>query len=114
MPRSTLEYLRHIRDEAQYILRTTAGLSKEQFVNDETLKRAVVRSLEVMGEAAKQVPEDFRDQHPAISWRAISGMRDRLIHGYLAVNYNIVWETVTIKVPELSNQLRGLLDEPPP
>lgn len=68
MPRSTFEYLRHMQDEAQYVLTATAGLSKEEIVADATLKRAIVRSLETIGEASKQVPTDFRELHSEIPW----------------------------------------------
>jgi uncharacterized protein with HEPN domain len=109
MPRSTLEYLRHMQDEARYILHSTHGLTKDRLLADETLKRAVVRSLEIIGEAAKQVPKDFRDQHPDIPWRSIAGMRDRLIHDYLNVNYNIVWDVIESKLSELCNHLTRIL-----
>jgi uncharacterized protein with HEPN domain len=111
MPRSTLEYLRHIRDEAEYILRATNGITKDQFLADDTLRRAIVRSIEIMGEATKHVPAAYRDGHPDIPWRSISGMRDRLIHGYIDVDYDIVWDVVTSKVPGLSAQLRCILGE---
>jgi uncharacterized protein with HEPN domain len=110
MSQSTVEFIKHIRDEAQYVLRATAGVTKEQFLADETLTRAILRSLEVMGEAAKQVPPDFRSQYPDIPWRAICGMRDRVIHGYLTVDYDIVWYAVTGEVPLLLTSLLRLLD----
>ena len=85
MSLSPLEYLRHIRDEAQYLAGLVPGLGKEQFLGDETLKRAVVRSIEVIGEAAKKVPDEYRQRYPEIEWRAMAGMRDRLIHGYFGM-----------------------------
>jgi len=60
-----------------------------------------VRGLEIIGEAAKQLPQGLRDQYPQISWRGFAGLRDRLIHQYFSVNYTIVWETVKVEVPEL-------------
>jgi len=95
------DYLRHILIEADYLIRESAGLSADEFLADGTLQRAFVRSIEIIGEAAKNVPEDFRRDHPGIDWRRMSGMRDRLIHGYFGVDYAIVWDAVRNHVPEL-------------
>jgi len=74
------DYLSHILVEADYLLDQTAGLTRDEFVANETLRRAFVRSLEIVGEAAKKIPEEFRAQYPTVEWRAMSGMRDRPIH----------------------------------
>lgn len=103
------EYLEHILNETEYLLRTCRGLERESFLADATLQRAFVRSLEVIGEAAKRLPSDTMAREPAIDWRAIAGMRDRLIHGYFGVDYEIVWDAVTSKVPELSAAVRRLI-----
>jgi|SRR2546426_1791682 len=111
MPLSALEYLQHILDEAKYVDRVTRGLTKDQFLKDETLKRAVVRSIEVIGEAAKQIPEGLRDKYSAIEWRAIAGMRDRLIHGYVGVDYDIVWDVIVNKIPTLEKAVIQILEQ---
>lgn len=74
MSRSQLEYLRHILDEAEYLVAHSQGISREQFMRDETLKRAFVRSIEIIGEASKQVPEALRQKYPHIEWRAMAAM----------------------------------------
>ena len=98
---SPLEYLRHILDETEYLMSQTQGLSKEEFMSDPTLKRAFVRSIEIIGEAAKKVPDNLKQKYAQIEWRAIAGMRDRLIHGYFGVDHDIVWDVVTNKIPQL-------------
>jgi uncharacterized protein with HEPN domain len=84
------EYLQHILVEADYLIGQSAGLTWERFSSDETLRRAFVRSLEVIGEATKKVPEDFRAQHSSVEWRSMAGMRDRLVHDYFGVDYELV------------------------
>ncbi len=79
------------------------------FLQNETLKRAFVRSIEVIGAAVKQIPDTFRQQYPAIEWLTIAGRRDRLIHGYFGVDYDIVWDVVTNKIPALDREIRKIL-----
>ena len=108
---SPLEYIRHILEEAAYLTPAASPLTKEAFGRNETMKRTCVRSLDVIGEAAKKVPPDFRRRYPAIEWRAMAGMRDRLIHDYFGVDYDIVWDVVTTKMPSLSQQLEEILQQ---
>jgi len=111
MSRSETEYLRHIRDEARYLVEATREHSWEDFSDNETLKRAFVRSIEVIGEATKNLSTELRERHPDIQWRAMAGMRDQLIHGYFGVDYEIVWEVATEKAPELREAVNAILEE---
>jgi uncharacterized protein with HEPN domain len=104
------DYLRHILAKVDYLLRHRSGVTFDAFATDETLRRAFVRSLEIIGEAAKKVPEEFRAEHPNIDWRAMAGMRDRLIHDYFGVDYEIVWDVVQNRIPELRRQISSLLE----
>ncbi|MGB4952039.1 MAG: HepT-like ribonuclease domain-containing protein [Rhizobiaceae bacterium] len=81
MSRSTIEYLRHILDETVYLMAQTQRVTREQFMEDATLQRAFVRSIEIIGEASKRIPDDFKQKHSHLEWRSMAGMRDRLIHG---------------------------------
>jgi uncharacterized protein with HEPN domain len=109
---SPVEYLCHMLTEANYIADCASGTTRDKFLQDETLKRAFVRSIEIIGEAAKHVPDNFRQQHSEIEWRVMAGMRDRLIHGYFGVDYELVWDVVVNKIPELRRQIESLLSEP--
>ena len=95
------DYLRHILVESDYLIGRSVGPSFDAFAADETVRRAFVRSLEIIGEAAKKVPEDFRTAHPTVEWRTMAGMRDRLIHDYFGVDFELVWDVVQTRIPEL-------------
>lgn len=86
-----LEFLRHIKTEVDYLLHRSQGIERDAFMADEDLRRAFVRSLEIIGEASKRIPEGWRQRYDQIDWRSMAGMRDRLIHGYFAIDYDLVW-----------------------
>jgi uncharacterized protein with HEPN domain len=104
------DYLRHILVEADYLIGQSAGLSVEKFLANETLRRAFVRSLEIVGEAAKKVPDEFRAQYPGVEWRVMAGMRDPLIHDYFGVDYELVWDVMQNRIPELRGHIVSILE----
>jgi uncharacterized protein with HEPN domain len=79
-------------------------------LDNETLKRAFTRSLEIIGEAVKKLNNDFILRYNKIEWRSMAGMRDKLIHGYFSVDYFIVWNVITTKIPTLYNEIGKILD----
>jgi uncharacterized protein with HEPN domain len=112
MSKEPLEYIKHIRDEIAFILSVIdEDLTKDAFLENETLKRAVIRSLEIIGEATKKIPVDFKLKWNSITWKNMAGMRDRLIHDYMGVNYTIVWDVVKNKIPELHKQIIIVLEK---
>jgi uncharacterized protein with HEPN domain len=109
MSKEPIEFLQHIADECTYLLSVSKELSKDNFLDNETLKRAVVRSLEIIGEATKKIPADFKVKWSSIQWKNMAGMRDRLIHDYIGVNYSIVWDVLMNKIPALNAQIQEVL-----
>lgn len=105
----SINYCKHIVVEAEYLLAAFSTTSREAFLADETLKRAFVRSLEIIGEAVKQIPDDFRALYPEVEWRKMAGTRDKLIHDYLGVDYELVWDIVQSKIPGLKAAMEKIL-----
>lgn len=106
---SVIEYLKHIRDEARFLDESTSSQNVEDFVADSVLKRACVRAIEVIGEATKKIPDDFRARYPHIEWKRMAGMRDRLIHDYFGVDYYIVFDVARNKAPALAAAMGDIL-----
>ena len=104
-------FIRHILDEVAFIIKEGKGLNYEDLVSNETLKRAVIRSLEIIGEATKNLSEDFRKKHSDIEWRELAGLRDKLIHHYFGINWKRVWDVIKNLIPEIEDKLRKILEE---
>lgn len=105
MSKSPVEYPKHVLDEVNFLERESTNTTEEQFLYDEVKQRAFARSLEIIGEAVKMVPDDFRSQHPEIDWKSFAGLRDKLIHHYFGIDYAIVWDVVKNELPNLKQKL---------
>ena len=101
--------LHHILDSARKAVRFTSGKSRNDLDTDELLTLALVRLLEIIGEASTGVTESFRSKYPEIPWRQMSDTRNRLIHGYFDINYELVWETTARELPPLIVKLEKAL-----
>jgi len=109
MSRSPLDYCRHILDETAFLIEQSGRLDEASFSNDPVSQRAFVRSLEIIGEASKQVDPGLRAKYPQIPWTKMARMRDKVIHHYFGVEYDLVWAVVEQEIPKLDTALRELL-----
>jgi uncharacterized protein with HEPN domain len=104
-------YLDDMRLSCEKVLRYTHGLTLDAFVRDEKTFDAVVRNLEILGEAAKHVPLDVRERHPQVEWRKIAGLRDVIAHEYFGIDEDILWDIIRRQVPLLLEHVRRILAE---
>ena len=109
MSPSLLDFLRHIEHECDYLVRLSAGRDRSALLEDPTISRAIVRSLEVIGEAVKKLPPELRAKYPHVDWSDIAGMRDVLIHHYFGIDYDIVWEVLQEQIPVLLHELKRII-----
>ncbi|MFN8673079.1 MAG: DUF86 domain-containing protein [Candidatus Sericytochromatia bacterium] len=106
---SLTEILRHIFDEINFIITETKNLTFESFIQSSVLTRAFIRSLEIIGEAVKKISIELREKYKDIQWKQIAGLRDKLIHDYFGVDYDLVWNVLIEKIPELKIKLELLI-----
>ena len=111
MSNSHLDLLHHILDELDFLLSESANTDLDNFLKDEKSKRAYARSFEIIGEASKNIPEDIKERYSSIEWKSMARMRDRLIHHYFGIDYELVWNVVCENIPTLKDQLKKMLQD---
>jgi len=108
MVKDDLAYIEHILDCIRKIKEFTSGLSLKDFSVNELVQDAVIRNIEIIGEASKKISSDTKQIRYEIPWKEITGMRDKLIHDYLGVDVEVVWRTITEDIPALEKQIKGI------
>jgi len=101
--------LRHILESIGYIEHDTDEKSKQNFLNDRIIQDLVVRRLAVIGEAARNVPNDFREKHKQIPWRSITGMRDVVVHDYFSLDFGRIWDTIENDLPKVKKEIEKII-----
>ena len=103
-------FIKHILENIEDIEKFSEGLDKKEFQENRLKQKAIIRSIEVIGEAAKNIPDSFKEKCPDIVWKDIIGTRDKLIHHYFGVDLNAVWKVVKEDIPELKIRIKSLLE----
>jgi uncharacterized protein with HEPN domain len=109
MPKDDLVYIGHMLDTARQVIAKVHGISRAEYDNDENLRLALTHLIQIIGEASCHVSELLRGMRPEVPWRAIVGMRHKVVHDYLNVDEDVVWQTATEEMPLLAEQLEAIL-----
>lgn len=104
-------FLYHILDEIHFVENQTKSLEFEDFLSDPVLQRAVSRSLEIIGEASKSISIEFKNANPQIEWKKAAGLRDKLIHHYFGVEWNIIWNVIYNELPQMEKKIEAILNQ---
>lgn len=103
-------YLRHILAEIEFLRAIGAGLSYAELLADPLRQHAIIRAIEVIGEAARNLSEPFKERYPELPWRLMIGMGHRMIHAYFEVDWTIVWDVIQHELPLIEPKIRGMID----
>jgi uncharacterized protein with HEPN domain len=107
--KDTSVFLKHILESIELIERYTDGISEDEFLNSVEKQDLVMRRLEIIGEAVRNIPVEFTEKHPAIEWKKAMAVRNILIHHYFGVDLEIIWDTVSVSLPKFKKQVQDLL-----
>ena len=108
--RSEIEFLNDIVESANRIESYIKNMDYDKFMKTKQTQDAVIRNIEIIGEAVKNISIDFRKKHKQIEWEKIAGMRDKIIHFYFGVSWDIVWKTIKEKIPELKSEVLNIIN----
>ena len=106
--KSQTVFIRHILENIEKIEDFSKGISKEELKNDELRKYAIVRAIEIIGEAVKNLSSEFKEKHKDIPWKEIIGTRDIMIHKYFGVDLEVVWDIISNNLPDLKKKLKSV------
>lgn len=109
MPKDDLVYVGHMLDKARQALSLVHGRNRQDYDRDAVLRLALTHLIQVIGEAARRVSPSFRERHPQIPWDAIAGMRSKIVHDYMDVDEDIVWDSVVHELPLLVDELKRIV-----
>jgi len=107
---SNIELIKHIFDECEFIITYTNEKKLDQVINDKVLVKALERSIEIIGEAANKIDDEFKHKYPQIEWRKMAATRNQFIHHYFGIDYDIFWDIVENKIPDLHFFVKEILD----
>lgn len=111
MKRDYRLYIKDILDAIQKIEDFVGNISFEEFVEDDKTSSACIRKLEIVGEASKNIPQDLKEKYPHLPWREMAGMRDKIVHFYFGVDYEIVWKVIKERLPEIKTEMSRIIEE---
>jgi len=107
----SLPFLKHILEEINFLLRETKGLKFDDFISNELLKRSCTRSIEIIGEATKNLSPEIKNKYKDVDWKRMTGMRDKIIHYYFGANWDIVWSVIQDNIPELKGKIEKIIED---
>ncbi|MBR1368490.1 hypothetical protein RJ53_02810 [Methanocalculus chunghsingensis] len=102
-------FLGHILEEIAFLRLAGKGLTYDKLIDDQIRQRAIIRSIEIIGEATKNLSQELKDEHPDIPWKLIAGSRDKMIHAYFDIDWRIVWNILTHEIPDLEDKINSIL-----
>ncbi len=106
---SQIEFLHHVLDECNFLIKQYSIYSYEELLQNKLLSHAVCRSLEIIGEATKNVRQDLKHKYPLVDWREMAGIRDKIIHDYFGIDYALIWETIKTDIPPLKEWIEIII-----
>ena len=111
MKRDLRLFIEDILERINLIEDSTGKLSKDKFKSDKLITDATIRRLEIIGEAVKNIPDNFRERYPEVPWKDIAGFRDIIIHAYFGIDFNAVWDIIKKDLPELKKEIQNILEK---